>query len=446
MTYKAKEIRSKLKIQLSMRKLSLLSVSLSISLPCIIAYGQEPKSYAIKSTYATTETCNYKTDGIYIVWWDKNFDYSQNATELLNTLIDVRNDCLNTYKMSDPPNPSAGFFYNVYIHNGKDIFKPQGWAMGQGTDGNKFPYLTIPIGYAKTGSSGAQHEGFHIFQYKANSPGFTYSGDSQWFIEATANWYVASKHPDSKDEYVTASAVTANPQVTMWYSSENREPGEKKNWQRGCHQYGMNIFLNYLTDVRNVSKALIACGFFGEITQLPQEYLYNQLGADKFRDLYADFAAHNVSGYPGFPVGTEERSARELKEYGDSLDVHSIVQTFTNEGTGGKWIRPATDFVTRGWGYNVYKINNSAAGTYAFQIMGDKTGSEGAPAAFRGRVVVRTGSKARQFDIKMTDAFSGENEIKVKSTDAEVYLIVAATPEFFRGNQKYSYAVKIVKK
>jgi len=207
-----------------MRKLFLLTVSLSIWFTCQTASGQDTKTYTIKSTYASTETCNYKTDGIYIVWWDKNSDYSQQATEILNTLMDVSNDCLNTYKMSDPPNPLAGYFYNVYIHNGKDIFKPQGW------------------------------------------------------------------------------------------------------------------------------------------------------------------------------------------------------------------------------GYNVYKINNSMAATYTFQILGDKTGSESAPAAFRGRVVVRTGSNARQYDLKMADAFSGKKEVKVKATDAEVYLVVAATPEYFRGNQRYSYVMKIEKK
>lgn len=407
------------------------------------APAQEGITYSVKSTYATVETCSYKTEGIYIVWWDRNFDYAQQAIELLNTLTDVRNDCLDTYHMSDPPNPLAGFYYNVYIHNPKKDLFPDDWAMGQGTDENGYPYLTIPVAYAKTGSSGAQHEGFHIFQYKANSPGFSYSGDSQWFIEATANWYAATKHPESKEEYITASAVTANPQVTMWYSFENREPGENENWQRGCHQYGMNIFLNYLTDVRKVSKALLAGGFFKKISQLPQEYLYNQLGASKFRDLYADFAAHNVSGYPGFPAGTEERAARELKRYGDSLDVHPVVQTFVNAGTGGNWYRPSKDFVTRGWGYNVYKIKNSADGSYTFTLKGDPQGSDGAPSDFRGRIVVRTGLSARQYELKMTDSTHGRKRLKVKAEDAEVYLIVAATPEFFNGNQTYSYEVKI---
>ncbi len=271
-----------------MRTYSSFILALSLIGMTWFSKSQDTSSYKIKSTYSTIENCNYVTGGIYIVWWDKTYDYSRQANELLKTLVDVQNDCIGTYHMSDPPNPVAGYFYNVYIHNPKKDLFPDDWAMGQGTDDNKLPYLTIPVAYAKTGSPGAQHEGFHIFQYRANSPGFKYSGDSQWFIEATANWYAAMKHPESKEEYVTASAVTSNPQVTMWYSFENREPGEKENWQRGCHQYGMNIFLNYLTDVRKVSKALLAGSFYGNISLMPQEYLYDQLGKEKFCDLLAD--------------------------------------------------------------------------------------------------------------------------------------------------------------
>jgi len=345
--------------------------------------------------------------------------------------------------MSDPPNPLAGYYYNVYIHNPKQDLFPDDWAMGQGTDENGYPYLTIPIAYAKTGSSGVQHEGFHIFQYKANSPGFIYSGDSQWFIEATANWYAATKHPESKEEYITASAVTSNPQVPMWYSFENRGPGEKQNWQRDCHQYGMNIFLNYLTDVRKISKATIVGGFYGKISQLPQEYLYNQLGASKFCDLYADFASHNVVGYEFFPAGTEARSQKELKRYGDSLDIHSIVQTYDNTGTSGNWYRPSTDYVTRGWGYNVYKINNSLTGHYTFQLKGDSLGSAGAPAKFRGRVVLKNGTSVKHYKLKMLNARDGRKSLRVKSSDTEIFLIVAATPCFFSGNQTYSYQVRM---
>jgi hypothetical protein len=345
--------------------------------------------------------------------------------------------------MADPPNPVAGYFYNVYLHNGSDIFKPHGWAMGQGTDENKYPYLTFPIAYAKLGNSGVRHEGFHIFQYRANSPGFTYSGDSQWFIEATANWYAATKRPGSVEEYVTASAVTANPQVPMWYSFENQEPGDKSNWQRGCHQYGMNILLNYLTDVRKVSKRLIAGGFYAKTKLLPQEYLYEQLGASKFCDLYADFASHNVGGYKSFPAGTEARAAKELKVYGDSLDIHDVAQTYKNGGTDGNWYRPSQDVVTRGWSYNVFKIENSSEGFYSFDLKGDKQGSAGAAAEFRGRLVVKSGNSVKTHRLAMSSATDGKIRIKVKTSDAELYLIVVSTPRFFKGNQTYSYQIKI---
>ncbi|MCF7674519.1 MAG: hypothetical protein K9N23_11180 [Akkermansiaceae bacterium] len=159
--------------------------------------------YTIKSTYATPETCAYKTQGVFIVWWDKNFDYATQAADTLETLAAVRDECLGTYHMSDPPNPLAGYYY----------------------------------------------------------------------------------------------------------------------------------------------------------------------------------------------------------------DVH--------------------------------KITNTAAATYTFRLKGDAKGSEGAAAAFQGRVVVRTGAAARQYPLTMADATTGQRKVEVAATDADVYLIVAATPGCFSGNQTYSYEVKI---
>ena len=75
----------------------------------------------------------------------------------------------------------------------------------------------------------------------------------------------------SKEAYITASAVIANPQVTMWCTFENREPGETNNGQRCNHLYGMHTFLNYLTDVRKAFQALVVGGFCGKVAELPQE-------------------------------------------------------------------------------------------------------------------------------------------------------------------------------
>ncbi len=404
------------------------------------AFAQE--ELVLNSTFSTVENCDYKTKGIFVVWWDKAFDYADEAENLLNTLMDCQNDCLNIYQMKNPPNPVAGYYYNVYIHNGNDLF-PDGWAMGQGTDTNGFPFLTIPIGYTSLYNAGAQHEGFHIFQYSANSPGFAYSGDSQWYIEATANWYAALKHPDSKEEFVTASCITYNPQLPMWYTFNNKEPQDQGNWQRYCHQYGMNILINYLTDVRGISSEIIVGGFFAETEELPQEYLYKRIGPETFEELYADWAAHNVGGFEHFPPGTEKRTYDELKTYGDLNDVHPIVETYENGGTDGNWYRPKNDFVTRAWAYNVYRIHNSREGYYTFHLDGDSLGEEGALAKFKGRVVIERGDSILYKELNMNSLTDGSFSYQADSHDEEISLVIISTPICFRGNQKFSYQVKI---
>ena len=76
------------------------------------------------------------TKDIFAIWWDPIFDHSDDTNTLFEKLIMIRNDCLDNLGMADPPNPHAGFFYNVYIHHNdqgeQDIF-PNGWALGQGT-------------------------------------------------------------------------------------------------------------------------------------------------------------------------------------------------------------------------------------------------------------------------------------------------------------------------
>lgn len=415
-----------------------------VLLSIVPAFGKA-NDYEIKATFANPETCHYKTRGIFILWWDKNFDYSQQAEETLDTMMEVQKECVEMWNMSNPPNPLAGYYYNIYIHSPGDLFKDRKWGMGQGTDSNGFPFLTLPLGYAKKGSPGIYHEGLHIFQYLANkfSPEYTYTGDGKWIIEASANWNAASKHRNDKNDYITASTITANPQLPMWYTYENREEGDEKNWQRINHLYGIHTFLNYLTDVCKEPAGVILEGFYSGTNDLPQEYMSKRIGAEKFADYFADNAAHNVSGFPHFPAGVEERSARELKNYGKAYDIHDIVKTFNNEGSEGQWIRPGKPFVTRGWSYNVYKINNNQDATYSFQLKGDKVGSEGAEAAFRGRIVVRTGKESRVEPLKMTSDTDGSGQVSVKASDAAVYLLVVSTPRFFRGNQTYSYEVLI---
>ena len=219
---------------------------------------------------------------------------------------------------------SAGYFYNVYIHKPggpNDLFQPLGWGNGQGTDSNGFPFLTLPNGVLGDWLNDA-HETFHIFQYNANSPGFASSGNSQWYIEASANWY-----------------------ADLWDDTE-----------------------------------------FTEI--------------------------------------------------------------FLSSGSGG-WLRPDDSLVTTAWSFNTFKVRNSIAETYTFELRGDPVGSFGDSAHFRGKVVVlNSGGGASFHDLGMANALDGSLTLTVGPADTALCFIVASMPEKFRDDnpvfQVFPYEMQVL--
>jgi hypothetical protein len=140
---------------------------------------------------------------------DPLFDHGADAQSIFETLSMVQDDCLTNLGMADPPNPAAGFFYNVYIHHGKDDLLPENWPFGQSTDQYGLPFVTMPNGYEH--SVDIYHEGFHIFQYMATSPSFAYSGDSQWFVETAAQWYMANYFLKERDTFYLGGTIIGNP-------------------------------------------------------------------------------------------------------------------------------------------------------------------------------------------------------------------------------------------
>ena len=99
----------------------------------------------LRTYWGSESTLDYIIRDIFVVWWDKKFDHAMEADVLVDKLISVRRDCLDNLGMQDPPNPEYGQYYNVYLHHsGQDGDSlPAGWGMGQGTDPNWMPFLTI---------------------------------------------------------------------------------------------------------------------------------------------------------------------------------------------------------------------------------------------------------------------------------------------------------------
>ena len=409
----------------------------------ILISGSGYKSLQLRTLYGSTATCNYITKDIFAVWWDKNYDYREGATIVLNSLIETRNICLDTFKMNDPKG-SDNYYYNVYIHNnGPDLF-PDDWAQGQGTDADGYPYLTLPVKLTTKDYHGYVHEGFHIFQYNANSPGFKYEGDSQWFIEASANWFVNTRYPNDEDGFICGEPVTANPQVPMWYSFENKKPGDKNSWLRDDHQYGMNIYLYYLTEVCKIPRYMIAHAFYDSSYLLPQAYLYSKVGGSNMRNYYADWAIHSAVGFDYLSATQVARLKKEFQRYGDPHDDHTIVKRFNNGGTGGLWLKVPEANAPCAWAYNVYTIDNNSAGSYTIHLHGDDYGSNGTSSKFTVRAAVSKSDSSNDFySMELPNDKDGNITVKVTPKNSKLWIVVASTPEHFTSNQTYSYQIKI---
>ena len=404
--------------------------------------GSEPTALVLESPWATEETHRVEVDDIFAIWWDPAFDHDSDLPTMFGWLKEIRQDCLQNLDMADPPNPAAGRFYNVYIHHGEDDDFPNEWGNGQGTDELGMPFLTLPNG-AHIDHGNVMHEGFHIFQYMANSPGFAYTGDSQWYIEATAQWYRTLHQPDVVDLYVEAGALVENPHLTLWHSFSNEAPGDPTDWMYQVRQYAMHAYLYFLTEVSGVDPEIISGGFYAETELSPQEYHFENIGGDTIREYFADWAAHNTGGLDYLSPEQVERAWQEVEMVGDPNNRHPLVGEWSDTGVAD--FQPDPNFAPRGWGYNVVKINLSETANYLIVVEGDTQGSSGAQSHFEARAVVMGANGTRYQDVDMSGRLAGMAEVAVADGDTALFVVISAVPEHFTGNQTYGYTLNITK-
>jgi hypothetical protein len=389
--------------------------------------------FTIHSTFGDLTECDTMTHGIYIVWWDKDFNYSAQVNVLLDSMIHYRTICLNDLDMMDPPNPMDGYYYNVYIHtpgNANDFFHPYNWGNGQGTDNNGYPFLTLPNGVLNDWVNNA-HETFHIFQYSANAPGFSYSGDSQWYIEASANWFAGVHNLDAPRAFVEAESLVRVPQVPLWLSYDNYPDYYPSNWQRYVHQYAMALFLYYLTDVAGAPSSIITSGLYSGTTEKPQEYFFNQLGGSTFRNYFMDWAAHMTNQFDFISPVQASTNEHEWNNYADPEDDHEFIMTYTDSGSGG-WFSPVDSVTTTAWSFNTYKVINSMNAAYTFEIKGDGKGTYGDDSHFQGKILVQNSETGPAFyDLSMTNEQEGSLTLTVTPTDTAIYFLIGSLPDIF---------------
>lgn len=386
--------------------------------------------YTIMDTFADSNECTYMMRDAFIVWWDNDFDYNDQVDILLDQIIVYRNECLNDLNMMDPPSILDGYYQNIYLHGDGGYFDNNGWGNGVGTDSNGYPFYSMPY-YLFDNTETIAHEIFHIYQYNANSPGFEYAGDSQWFIEASANWYAGTRNPTAPRAFIEAESLVKLPHVPLWFSYDNFPSSYPQNWQRFVHQYAMALYLFYLTEEAGISPNVISEGFYMGLTKKPQEYLYNEVGASEYRNHFIDWVARMTNNFDFLTEQQKQYNEAEWLNYADSEDDNEFTEIFGNSGSNG-WYQPDDENVTNAWSFNTYKLENTNNSSYTFEINGDANGIFGSPAYFQAKVLVKNADGNSVFyDLLMADDINGSLSINVSELDTEIYFIIASMPEYF---------------
>lgn len=417
--------------------------ALSASATLVVRNGTLAGDRVLLTDFGNVIDNDYLISDYFAVWWDARNDFSAGAQQMLDWLVEVKSQSLQL-GLRDPPNDDRGTYLNIYIHvpgAGNDNY-PDDWGAGVGTDSNGSPYMTIGTN-VMSDPLFIRHEGFHLFQFTRSSAGFEYAGDGAWFTEATANWFAALDYPTDVRSYVAAGTVVANPQLALWHAFNNGAPGDPANWNRQVRQYGLNTWLHYLTTIGGAPVSVLVDGFNAGTSLLPQQYLFNQVPG--LAATFADWAAHTTAEMDYLTRPQWQRAMQELQTAGDASDRNDLVLHLTNEGTGGTYFEPPPGLAPRGWGYNVIRVTSTEAATWTFELDGLPTGSEGAAALFEARLLIRTAVSDTVRSVALTGGQDGSVEATTGLEPIEMYLVVAAVPEFFRGNQRYPYRVRVVR-
>ncbi|MEM9365304.1 MAG: dockerin type I domain-containing protein [Planctomycetota bacterium] len=393
----------------------------------------------------TTEGFEVRTNGIFAVWWDPTAGpIDPGADAVFALLEEVREDAMNNLGFSDPPNPEAGYFFNVFVHRGEDDRFPNFFGNGVGFEApNDLPDLAIPEGLHDDRSN-MLHEAYHIFQTSSSYEVVDTNPDAVWIIEGSAEWYQASRNPDDPRAFIVAGSPYALPHLPWWYTPGQEPEGvvDDNGWLYGVREYAMSSFLYYLTNIESVDPSVIAGVYTTNSDLTAQEYIFNEVGGDNLREMFADWAVRNAAGLDFLTEEQVDVALNELAAEATPDEIKNNVLELTDGEANGSF-RPESTLTPGGWAYNSIKINNSQDTTYTIDVLGDATGSQGAASHFEARVAVVNGGATTYYDIPMGDNLSGQFVLNATPTDSEVYVVIASVPDQLGGNQTYGYQVDI---
>ncbi len=400
-----------------------------------------PTGLTLQQMYVQPDQHQVYEQGMWAIWFDPAFFTFADAQITADGLDSARCAALTDYGMRWPANIAAGVRFNVYLHvpGEDDGFGDYGWGNGVGENDAGLPFMTLPRGVTAD-LDNLSHEGFHVFQWEATSPGYVNDGDSGWFTETSAQWFMAERNPDGVDIHTTASTIAGNPQLALWHGFYNPEPKDPVHWMTDNRQYGMHLFIRYLGEVWGLPDPVFTTGFFDGTTLMPQEYLSRAVGRANFATAFADFAALMTASFvegPGAPMPDWELSrtqrdaslverARIMAE----TPLAGVENDITLElKVGADWASPPARLRPRPWSYNVLRIVQPQGwGTVWFETQ--------APGPMILRQVIRQGSSW------VIEPLEPGQTIDLTKAD-NAYLVLVWAPPIYDGAQTADYRIRI---
>lgn len=408
-----------------------------------LACPEPPNNLMLASRFAEPERHSVHVQGIWAIWHETGAIPVTEARYVADYLQSVRCDSIVGLGLNEPPNLQYGQLVNIYIHDPeRDDGFDDAWSNGVGShDEPDIPYMTLPIG-AHLDPANLAHEGFHIFQFNGNSPGFAYEGDTGWFTEATANWFSVRKEPDAEDAYATIGSIVGNPHLALWHGFDNAQNGDPIHWMTETRQYGLHIFLNYLTEYAGLPDAALTSGFIAGTNQSPQEYLASQIGRDRFGNAWADFAAYLAASYVGgdgspmpdwFLTDVQRQYAFEERRWlvhDDPIpDIENDIAATVDIGDGA-WTTPPKRLRPRPWSFNVVDVKDPK-GKPLFEIAASKGSS------------TRTRLAVLKSDAWTVSSVSAGDRLDLEGADRAL-IIVAPTPNQYSGHTPFDYRLRLL--
>ena len=172
-----------------------------------------------------------------------------------------------------------------------------------------------------------------------------------------------------------------------------------------------------------------------------QEFLFTEVGPDRLRSAFADWAAGTAAGFDYLADEQVDILLDELDFFTSPDEIRAHVSTLVDPGA--VTVSPPRDLEPRSWAYNSILIENTEPSTYEVALRGSPTGSDGGTARFEARVVITDAADGvRYVEVPMSTATEGDGVVEVDG-DAEIQIVAASVPENFGGTESYPYEVEI---